>query len=757
MIVRKDRPSGAVVLAVLLALLCVTAAVAGQKNTPAFPGAEGFGGFTPGGRGGRVIEVTNLNRSGPGSLQAACDAKGPRIVVFRVSGVIKSKVRVRQPFITITGQTAPGEGICLRRGMLVINGHDVIVRHLRSRPGDHPLGPIAESRDCIALSGDGACNVIIDHCSASWGIDENVQTWGRNRNVTIQWCIISESLDDSLHPKGPHGKALLIGSGGSTVSVHHCLLAHNFGRNPLVSMRKGKDPLGVVDFRNNVVYNHGAYTCGEVCGKARVNYVKNLIKMGPNGIKTRPYGLDIVGNDKRARVYVRDNIWPGMAAGEKDHWLMVGNPIGPRGRFAPRTLRLSEPVAVPAVITQPLAEAYESVLRYAGCTRPVRDVVDARIVAEVRAGTGRIIDTQEEVGGWPTYASSAPPPDADHDGMPDAWEKRYGFSVSDPADGPRDRDGDGYTNVEEFLNLTDPSKPDTGSPIPHRPVAIQAGNDRIRGEAARRIGADRIAELKRVRATQASYEALLRKVRKSGKEVADVLGIRFIRVPAGESKIFKVHVTLTKPYELSACEITQAQWATVMGTRPWFGKPGAGEKPECPANYITYVDAQEFVRRLNTCGGRAYRLPTRAEWEHAARGGTDSLYGFGDDKWRVSEYAWCIATFRDKSGRITGKRSPTAPQPVGRMKPNAYGLYDMAANVREWCREWYDYNYYRRGPGKTDPMGPEGPGRHCVRVTCGQHFRSWHAEILVPRWASSRHRPHYAGYDTGFRLYRRLQ
>ena len=456
-------------------LLSLLAATAQAANPLAFPGAEGFGARTPGGRGGRVIEVVNLNSSGPGSLNAACRAKGPRIVVFRVSGIIEGTVRIREPFITIAGQTAPGDGICLRNGMLVINAHDVIVRYLRVRTGDHPLGPSAADRDGIALSGNGANNVIIDHCSVSWAIDENMQNWGRNRNVTFQWCLISEPLADSLHPKGPHGKGLIVGREEVSISVHHNLFAHNAGRNPEANLIRSKTP-GVFDFVNNVIYNHSRYVCGQIYGNLHMNYVGNHIKLGPDGSITEPRGLEIYGTDGRTKVYVRDNTWPGKAADEKDDWLVVGKQLGPQARLAPRALRLTEPVEAPAISTEPSADVYESVLQYAGCTRPVRDVVDTRVVAEVRTRAGRIIDTQEEVGGWPTYASDAPPADSDHDGMPDAWETRFKFNPNDASDGPKDADGDGYTNVEEFLNETDPAKPDTGAPLPHLPVALQTLN-----------------------------------------------------------------------------------------------------------------------------------------------------------------------------------------------------------------------------------------------------------------------------------------
>ena len=196
MIARRGHLPGKAVLGALCLLL--GAATRAAAPLPAFPGAEGFGAHTPGGRGGRIIEVTNLSSDGPGSLREACAAKGPRIVVFRVGGIIEGSVSVREPFITIAGQTAPGDGICIRNGVFHVGTHDVIVRHLRVRPGDHPFGPCASDRDCISVSGPGdrVHDVIIDHCSVSWGIDENMGTWGRPRNVTFQWCITSESLLD---------------------------------------------------------------------------------------------------------------------------------------------------------------------------------------------------------------------------------------------------------------------------------------------------------------------------------------------------------------------------------------------------------------------------------------------------------------------------------------------------------------------------------------------------------------------------------
>ena len=722
------------------------AAEKAAKRIRAFPGAEGFGAYAAGGRRGRIIEVANLKIKGPGSLQAACSAKGPRIVVFRVSGQIQGTVRVAEPFITIAGQTAPGDGICIRNGMLQVETHDVIIRHLRVRPGDHPFGPGLE-RDCIAVSGARARNVIIDHCSASWGTDENMTASSGPHNVTYQWCITSEALHDSIHPKGPHSMGMLLGSVNNNLSIqiHHCLMAHNGQRNPLLAgplNLRIKSP-SIYDVRNNVIYHHFPWGRTQIFGYTHLNYVGNFLK-SPNPCE---HAILVFRKTRPKRIYVRDNIvWGGKHKAEMDKWQIVR---GPDWKRAPDSWRAREPIPVPPVTTEPAAQAYENVLRFAGCTRPVRDVVDARIVAEVRAGAGRIIDSQEDVGGWPIYASATPPADTDHDAIPDAWEKRFGFNPNDPSDGPKDQDGDGYTNVEEFLNLTDPTKPDSGAPIPQPPVKIQAGNDRIRGEAGRKRGEERLARLNKPDATPESADALVRKVRESGKEVGDLLGIRFVKIPPGEIVLGKVKVTHTKPYELSACEITQAQWETVMGTRPWSGQAAANGNPQFPATYVNYLDCREFVRRLNACGVRKYRLPTACEWLYAARSGTDSVWGFGKDKKRVQEYAWCMLFYSNKDGSFF-RRYPTSPQAVGKLKPNPWGLYDMAGNTREWVHDWYWYQ--PKQSGVTDPMGPKSGS---FRMTCGGHFRYYPSQILHNTRA--KHRPHYRGFEMGFRLQRALQ
>ena len=437
----------------LFAMLWLNCSVLHQAQAaeiPAFPGAEGFGASTPGGRGGQVFLVTNLNDSGPGSLRAAVEAEGPRIVVFRVSGTIEleSKLVIRNPYITIAGQSAPGDGICLKNYQMGIKTHDVILRYMRFRPGD-PSGA-----DIDALEGRGCQNIIIDHCSASWSIDECVSFY-HNENVTIQWCLISESLYESHHVKGHHGFGGIWG--GNNASFHHNLLAHHSSRNP----RFARDDQNI-DYRNNVIYNWG-YNSAYGGERATVNMVANYYKYGP-GTRERIRNRIVDIDDEEGRWYIADNFVFDYPEITRDNW--AG---GVQGDANPSLIRVREPFPAAPVTTQSAADASELVLAKAGATSPKRDALDARIVEEVRTGTATyggkwggegtgIIDSQEEVVGWPRLASQPPPPDRDQDGMPDTWETRFQLDPDDNRDSSADKDGDGYTNIEEFLNHTDPTE-----------------------------------------------------------------------------------------------------------------------------------------------------------------------------------------------------------------------------------------------------------------------------------------------------------
>jgi len=417
-------------------------------SIPAFPGAEGFGASTKGGRGGKVIFVTNLNDTGPGSLRSAVDAEGPRIVIFRVSGLISlaSQIVVKNPFLTIAGQTAPGDGICLRNFTFNIATHDVVVRYLRSRLGDLT----SQEADSITLL-SGAHDVILDHCSATWSIDESLSLAGNVSNVTVQWCLIGNALNHSKHAKGDHGYGSLSRANGP-VTWHHNLWVHNNARNPRLGDNYGKPPFPTFDVRNNVIYNYGEICSGLTQGVLKVNYVGNYIRPGPNSKANTPIH---VGGPSQLSFYIRDNVFEGHDAMNVDNSQFF-DPVVIDGKKQVEIV--PEPFIAPRVRTSSAREAYIVVLAGVGASLPRRDSVDARIIDDVRKGAGSIIDSQEQVGSWPPLKSLQAPLDADNDGMPDSWELSYGLNPRDSADGAADKDGDGYTNLEEYLNNTDPRK-----------------------------------------------------------------------------------------------------------------------------------------------------------------------------------------------------------------------------------------------------------------------------------------------------------
>ncbi|MBI2423546.1 MAG: pectate lyase [Candidatus Hydrogenedentes bacterium] len=418
------------------------------NRAPAFPGAEGFGKYTLGGRGGRVIEVTNLDDDGPGSLRAACEAEGPRVVVFRVSGTIplESELEIEKPYITIAGQTAPGDGICLKNYQLGFETQDLIVRYLRVRPGDE------RGKEQDAFGGEGD-HLMIDHCSVSWGVDETLSI-NKGSNFTVQWCMVTESLYHSLHKKGNHGYGGLWGGPGG--SFHHNILAHHSSRNPRAS---GNEASGLLDVRNNVIYNWGFNSAygGEMWPR---NWINNYYKYGPatdEEVRRRIF----LQKDPRGKMYCDGNyIWE-FPKVTQDNWGR-GVDFAEDGEASLATLKVDTPYTVAPVTTQDAEAAYERVLPGAGASL-MRDSVDVRIVDEIRTGTAHfgatykgggkgIIDSQKDVGGWPELKSTTPPVDDDHDGMADDWERARGLLPTDPSDGPADPDGDGYTHLDDYLN-----------------------------------------------------------------------------------------------------------------------------------------------------------------------------------------------------------------------------------------------------------------------------------------------------------------
>jgi hypothetical protein len=466
----------AVGLAASLLLAVLTSRGQAQKPqewakgaVPAFPGAEGGGAWTPGGRGGKVLVVTSLADSGAGSLREAVQTKGPRTIVFGVAGLItlESPLNINEPFVTIAGQTAPGDGVCIRGETTSINTHDVVIRYLRFRRGNL-------TRRDDSLGGNPSGNVIIDHVSASWGLDENLSLYrymapqpggtalkGPVENLTIQWSISSEALNLNNHAFGGTW-------GGKNSSFHHNLFACNTGRNPSIGMSGG------FDYRNNVIFNWDHRTMDGGDGSSRVNVVANYYKPGPatkgelryricraqarNSRDQHPgFGKWFVdGNVVEGNAAVTADNWAGgvqydRATRDRDEIIPAGSEAAVRSRY---------PFPAASVTTHSAQEAYELVLAQGGASLPRRDAVDERVLDSVRTGKpafgNGILQTPADVGGWPEYKAAEIPADGDRDGMSDAWEKSRGLDPASAADALLDGDRDGYTNIEEFLNGTDP-------------------------------------------------------------------------------------------------------------------------------------------------------------------------------------------------------------------------------------------------------------------------------------------------------------
>jgi len=415
----------------------------------AFPGAEGAGRLATGGRGGAVLRVTNLNDAGPGSLRAAIEAKGPRTVVFDVAGTIQlqRELKIANGQITIAGQTAPGGGITLRDQTLVVSADDVVIRFIRSRLG-------AQSKvegDAIWIS--GGRRIILDHVSASWSVDETLSASARYDkpgqgfyDLTVQWSIIAESLAHSIHVKGDHGYGSLIrGGDGSRISFHHNLWANHMARMPRPGNYEGpdKDPVGAFfDFRSNVFYNWGKGYAGYDADKAALaayNFVDNAYVPGPNTGKT----VIFQESNTLAKGYFAGNSMAGAIPA--DPWSLVTFTIP-----EPAGYRLAAPVDVAPVTPESADAAYARVLADAGAS-VWRDPVDRRILEGVKTRTGKIIDTQADVGGWPVLPAGKAALDTDGDGMPDAWEKAHGFDPKKPDGAIPAKDGSGWTNLELYL------------------------------------------------------------------------------------------------------------------------------------------------------------------------------------------------------------------------------------------------------------------------------------------------------------------
>ncbi|ODT57447.1 MAG: polysaccharide lyase [Paludibacter sp. 47-17] len=462
-----------------------------QAKIPAFPGAEGGGKYSFGGRGGKVIVVTSLDDRGPGTLREACETGGARIVVFNVAGNIRLKtpIIVNAPYITIAGQTAPGDGVVVSGESFWVNTHDVVIRHMRFRRGATDV-----TRRDDAFGGNPVGNIMIDHCSTSWGLDENISFYRHmfdpgdgskekklpTVNVTIQNTISSQTLDTYNHS---FGSTL----GGENASFMRNLWANNAGRNPSIGWN------GVFNFVNNVIYNwvHRSVDGGDYT--ALYNIVNNYYKPGPLTPKDAPVGHRILkpesGRSKLGylvfgRVYAHGNIMEGNERVTRNNWdggIQVED-LANAGEYT-AAMKWNEPHPMPELTIMGAKEAYDFVLDNVGANIPRRDIVDQRIVEQVRTGKVHydpaadqidfyqfkyrrlpndsykygIITDIRQVGGFPEYKGT-PYKDSDNDGMPDAWEKKYGLNPYDASDAVKDMNGDGYTNIEKYINGMDPKK-----------------------------------------------------------------------------------------------------------------------------------------------------------------------------------------------------------------------------------------------------------------------------------------------------------
>ncbi len=477
MVQSKKRVHPASVLFILLFFSVLTACNLSMADVtyeppapdflPAFPGAQGFGARTPGGRFGRVLYVTNLNDvtdadspEYPGSLRWALESTWPddpddpydqgRIILFKVSGTIEmeDELILSRPYVTIAGQTAPGCGITLKGQGLVIATHNVILRGVRVRIGDE--GEPSCCRDGIRITTSHAesdvYDIILDHNSVSWAVDENLSLWSdlsspySIHDVTVQWNFISEGLNNSIHidegasEPDPHSMGLITGEQAANVTIHHNLFAHNSARNPRIS---GTMAAEVV---NNLVYDWER-------GPLEISSDPNLVHIINNYFKPGAVsrGADIMLNgefDPVSRIYQAGNL------SEYDR-LEEARLLNPDGFTFSSKLQFETSY----LSIYPTRTAYTQVLKYAGAITP-RDAVDERLVPEVHLGTGGIIDSQEQVGGWPVCTGGPAPRDSDADGLPDVWEAANGLDPADPRDAssPDFTSPAGYSWIEEYVN-----------------------------------------------------------------------------------------------------------------------------------------------------------------------------------------------------------------------------------------------------------------------------------------------------------------
>jgi pectate lyase len=434
----------------------------------AFPGAEGFGKYTTGGREGKVWIVSNLDDSGAGSFRELAEAKGKRIIVFAVSGTIhlQTKITIKGD-VTIAGQTAPGDGICLADQPVSLGGDNIILRYMRFRMGDkYQRGEMVDGNGADdALSASRRKHVIIDHCSMSWSTDEVCSVYGGD-STTLQWNIIAEPLNYSYHFETGdkdwerHGYGGIWG--GSHLTAHHNLFAHCLSRNPRFNGTRLGATQELADFRNNLIYNweHNNVYGGEA---GNYNLVNNYYKYGPGTSKEVKYRIVNpykTGNLPFGKWYVSGNYVDGASDVSKDNRIGVHMPKGTTESEKAAAV-ITQPHTAEPIPVQSATDAYNEILKFAGASHQ-RDTMDQRIINDVKNRTGAYVDVQGNfphgtayeltLNAWPALRSLPAPADTDKDGMPDTWEKKNGLNSQDAGDAAKFTLSRTYTNIEVYIN-----------------------------------------------------------------------------------------------------------------------------------------------------------------------------------------------------------------------------------------------------------------------------------------------------------------
>ena len=721
----------------VIALTVLLPCVSEGKALPVIPGAAGFGMETVAGSGRhldppqtRVYKVTNLNDSGSGSLRAALEAEGPRTVVFEVSGYIEldRPISINRPYLTVAGQTAPWPGIVVRGGFTTnIGTHDVLIQDLGFRPGGQFKGEHKPHRS--AMRAGGSCrNIVIDHCSFGWTTQQGLNVSGSH--ITVRLNIFSEGLYNAGHNEPEHSKGMAIASGQrearkSNIAVVGNLFAHNHERNPAVP------PGASVVILNNFIYNYGAHgvkAMKDNTSPMTMSVIGNVFLPGVNtgGDPDRPWRgkpMWVYLMNPASRVYLSsDNLMGGRMYDDPWERIEARYHMGqPNSRPEPRAVVHEPPLVIPGYEVKPSRETEAWVLANVGPRPANRGPIDARIVYETRTRTGRGRDDVEDAGGWPELP-----------------ENRRRVAI--PEDPVGDDDGDGYTNLEEWLHAC-------ADEVEHAADALATKEDRSLGrrEAARvgkytsermrpfsgsqrPVGADwalSAAEAQRRQAKVAEETGLPAKRRIDlGEEVTlelalippgeFVMGSKYPpreidrRGPGGNRGLYPREypgrrVRLTKPYYMGIYEVTQRQWDYALGTvasrRKGASETAARGDKSIPVASRSWNECQKFIEALNEKVGRReglrFRLPTEAEWEYACRAGSDTPFHTGE---RITTD---LANYEGKRpwDREVGENRD-GPVAVGSFPPNAWGLYDMIGNVSELTQDGYG----PYPPGQEEPL-----------------------------------------------------